>query len=106
MSQPDGYATLSKTFEKTKNTDTSSSCYFAEKTSKLRNDLVEIFHDLRDEIINFKNMIKKLQDENPQLKESIAKLQHTVIILETATNSVEQYDQRNKIEITGISDNT
>ena len=41
------------------------------------NDLVEIFHDLRDEIINFKNMIKKLQDENPQLKETIANLQHS-----------------------------
>ena len=51
------------------------------------------------------NIIKKLQDENPQLKETIANLQHKVIILETATNSVEQYNQRNNIEITGILDN-
>ena len=98
MSQLHGYATLRKTFEETTNTDTSSSCNFAEEISKLRNDLVGIFHDARDEIINFKNIvIKKLQDENAQLKETIANLQHKVIILETATNSVGQ---------TGISDNT
>ena len=34
-------------------------------------------------------IIKKLQDENAQLKETIANLQHKVIILETATNFVE-----------------
>ena len=45
-------------------------------------------------------IIKKLQDENAQLKETIANLQHKVIILETAPNSVEQYDRRNNIEIT------
>ena len=50
-------------------------------------------------------VIKKLQDENAQLKETITNLQHKVIILGTATNSVEQYDRRNKIEITGIPDN-
>ena len=51
-------------------------------------------------------IIKKLQDQNAQLKETIANLQHKVIILETATNSVEQYDRRrNNIEINGIPDN-
>ena len=49
-------------------------------------------------------IIKKLQDENAQLKETIANLQHKVIVLETAANSVEQYDRRNNIEITGIPD--
>ena len=40
------------------------------------------------------------------MKESIANLQHKVIILETATNSEEQYDRRrNNIEINGIPDN-
>ena len=63
------------------------------------------FHGSRDEFINMKNIIiKKLQDENAQLKETIANLQHKVIILETATNSVEPYDRRNNIEITGIPD--
>ena len=67
--------------------------------------MVGNLHDLRDEFINMKNIIlKKLQDENAQLKETIANLQHKVIILETATNSVEQYDRRNNIEITGIPD--
>ena len=44
-------------------------------------------------------------DENTQLRETIPSSQHKVIILETAKNSVEQYDRRNDIEITGISDN-
>ena len=39
------------------------------------------------------------------MKETIANLQHKVIILQTATNSVEQYDRRNNIEITGTPDN-
>ena len=68
--------------------------------------MVGNFLDLRDEIINMKNIIiKKIQDENTQLKETIANLQYKVIILETATNSVEEYDRRNKIEIIGIPDN-
>ena len=87
-------------------TDTSTTCNFAEKISKLRNNLVGNFHDLRNEIISMKNIIiKKLQNENAQLKETITNLQHKVIILETATNFVEQYDRRNDIEITVIPDN-
>ena len=105
MSQSHGYPTRSRTSEETTNTDTSTNCNFAEEMPKLRIDLVGNFHDLRDEFINMKNVIiKKLQDENAQLKETIANLQHKVIVLETAANSVEQYDRRNNIEITGIPD--
>ena len=35
---------------------------------------------------------------------NIANLQHNIIIIETATNSAEQYDWRNNIETTGIPD--
>ena len=106
MSQLHGYPNRSKTSEETTNTDTSTYYNFGEEISKLRNDLVGNFHDLWDEIINMKNIIiKKLRDENAQLKETIANLQHKAIILETATNSVEQYDRRNNIEITEIPDN-
>ena len=103
--QSHGYPTRSRTSEETTNTDTSTNCNFAEEISKLRIDLVGNFHDLRDEFINMKNIIiKKLQDETAQLKETIANLQHKVIILETATNSVDQYYRRNNFEITGIPD--
>ena len=105
MSHFHGYATRSRTLEEATNTDTSTNWNFAEEISKLRNDLAGNFYDLRDEIVNMKNIIiKKLQDQNAQLKETIANLQHKVIILETATNSVEQYDRRNNIEINGIPD--
>ena len=50
-------------------------------------------------------IIKRRQDENAQLKDTIANLQHKVIILETGTNSVMQYDRINNIEITGIPEN-
>ena len=38
-------------------------------------------------------------------KETIANLQHKIIILETTANSVEHYNRRNNIEITGIPEN-
>ena len=73
MSQSHRYPTRNRTSEETANTDTSTNCNFAEEISKLRIDLVGNFHDLRDEFINMKNIfIKKLQDENAQLKETIA----------------------------------
>ena len=93
MSQLHGYPTRSKTSEGTTNTDTNTNCSFAEETSKLRNDLVGNFYDLRDEIVNMKNIvIKNVQDENAQLKDTIANLQHKVITFEGATNPVEQYN--------------
>ena len=105
MSQSHGYPTRNRTSGETTNTDTSTNCNFAQDISKLRIDLIGNFQDLQDEFINMKNVIiEKLQDENAQLKETIANLQHKVIILKTATNSVEQYDRRNNIEITGIPD--
>ena len=61
------------------------------------------FYDLRHEIINVKTW--KNQDENAQLKQTMANFKHKIIILETPTNSVEQYDRRNNIEITAIPDN-
>ena len=75
MSQSHGYPTRSRTSEETTNTDTSTNCNFAEEISKLRIDLVGNFLDLRYEFINIKNIIvKKLQDENAQSKETIANL--------------------------------
>ena len=75
MSQLHGYPTPGRTSEETTNTDTSTNYSFAEEISKLRNYLVGNFHNLRDEIINMKNIIiKKLQDENAQLKKTIANL--------------------------------
>ena len=100
MSQLHGYPTRSRTSEETTNTDTSTNWNLLKRL-----DLVGNFDDLRDEVINMENIIKKLPDENAQLKETIANLQHKVIIVETATNSVEQYDRRNNIEVTGIPDN-
>ena len=71
-------------------TDNNTNCSFAEEISKLRNDLVGNFYDLRDEIINMKNIvIKKVQDENAQLKDTIVNLQHKVITFEAAMNSAE-----------------
>ena len=87
MSQLHGYPTRSRTSEETTNTDTSTNWNLLKRL-----DLVGNFDDLRDEVINMENIIKKLPDENAQLKETIANLQHKVIIVETATNSVEQYD--------------
>ena len=78
MYQSQGYSTRSRTSKVTTNTDTSTNCNFAEEISKLRIDLVGNFRDLRDEFINMENIIiKKFQDENAQLKETVANLQHS-----------------------------
>ena len=51
--------TLSEKLEETTNADSSSNCNFAEEISKLRNELVGNFHDLRDEIMEVKLVIIK-----------------------------------------------
>ena len=56
--------------------------------------IIKYYHQILSKII---------QDKNA--KETFVNLQHKVIILEAATYSVEQYEQRNNIEITGIPDN-
>ena len=71
MYQFHGYPTRSTMSEDSTNTNTSTNCNFAEDISKLRINLVGNFHDLQDEFINMKNIIKKLQDENAQLKGTI-----------------------------------
>lgn len=48
---------------------------------------------------------KKNQDKNTQLKQTMANFKHKIIILEIPMNSMEQYNRRNNIEITGIPDN-
>ena len=76
MSQLQEYPSDSKTSEETTNTDTSTNWNFAGEMSRLQNNLVGNFRDLRDKIINMKNtIIKKLQDKHAQLKETIANLQ-------------------------------
>ena len=76
MSQLQEYPSGSKTSEETTNTDTSTNWNFAGEMSRLQNNLVGNFRDLRDKIINMKNTIfKKLQDKHAQLKETIANLQ-------------------------------
>ena len=47
MSQLHEYPTRSKTSEENTSTDTSTNCNLAENISKIRNDLVGNFHDLR-----------------------------------------------------------
>ena len=73
MSQLYGYPTRSKTSEETTYTDTTSNFNFPEEIL-LHNDVVGNFHDFWDEIFSIKNIIKKLQDKNAQLKKTNYKL--------------------------------
>lgn len=60
--------------EETTNVDTSNSnCNFPEEISKSCNNFVGNFHDLRDEIVGVNRIIiKKIQNENTQLKGTTA----------------------------------
>ena len=72
-----------------------------DEISKLREELVEnfkkSFSDIRDEII-----IKNLQNENKRLNDEVSQLKEKIISIESKSNSVEQYDRRNNMEINGI----
>ena len=59
MSQLHGYPTRGKMSEETTDTDTSSNCNFAVEISKLCNELVGNFHDLRNEIFSVNNKSQK-----------------------------------------------
>ena len=61
---------------------------------------------LDTKILNLKYVIiKNLQVENQRLKKKVSDLESKVISLESDHNSLEQYEQRNNIEISGILDN-
>ena len=57
------------------------------------------------EILNLKDVIiKNLQIENQHLQTRVNDLENRVLSLEISGNHLEQYGQRNNLEITGISD--
>ena len=98
MSSTHNYNTTSK--------EISDSKIFYE-ISKLREELVEDFKksftDIKDEIINLKEVvIKNLQNENKRLNDEVSQLKEKIISIESKSNSVEQYDRRNNMEINGI----
>ena len=65
-------------------------------------NLKKSFTDIKNEIINIKEVIiKNLQNENKRLNDVVNQLQEKIISLEFKSNSVEQYGWRNNIEING-----
>ena len=56
-------------------------------------------------MLNLKDVIiKDLQIENQRLRNKINNLDKKVITMEENSNSLDQYGQRNNLEITGIPD--
>ena len=57
-------------------------------------------------MLNLKDVIiKNLQVQNQRLRKKINNLEKKVISLQENSNSLEQYDRSNSLEITGILDN-
>ena len=78
-----------------------------DEISKLRQELVEnlkkSFTDIKDEIINLKEVtIKNLQNKNKRLNDVINQSQEKIISLESKSNSFEQYGRRHNMEVNGI----
>ena len=71
----------------------------------LESMLLSRFDNLDKEMLNLKDMIiKDLQVENQRLRNKTNNLEKKVISLEESSNSLEQYDRRDNLEITGIPD--
>ena len=63
------------------------------------------FDGLDNELLNLKDVIiKNLQVENECLRKKVNVLENKILTLESEHNSLEQYECRNNIEITGIPD--
>ena len=61
------------------------------------------FDGLDNELLKLKDVIiKNLQVENERLRKKVNVLESKILTLESDCNSLEQYGQRNNIEITGI----
>ena len=64
----------------------------AEEILNLKAELLASNNDIRDEIINLKNVIiKNLQEENNRLRNKVSHIENRIIELETKQNSLEQY---------------
>ena len=63
------------------------------------------FDGLDNELLRLKDVIiKKFQVENEHLRKKVNVLENKILTLESEHNSLEQYERRNNIEITGIPD--
>ena len=75
----------------------------SEVLSAIKTSMESSFAELKDEIINLKEIvIKNLIEENKQLKNKVGSLEYKVQNLEYGLNSLEQYGRRNNLEISRI----
>ena len=98
MASTHQYETRNKTTSSNDNHPTDS-----EILSEMKLSMESSFAEIKDEIINLKEIvIKNLMDENKQLKKKVGLLEYKVQNLEYNLNSLEQYGRRNNLEISGI----
>ena len=99
---------MSSTHDNNTRSKETSDSTILDEISKLREELKENFKKsftgIKDEIINLKEVIiKNLQNEKKKLNDIINQLQEKIISLESKSNSVEQYDRQNNLDINLIS---
>ena len=71
--------------------------------SKVESNPVQNIINLKDEVIDLKDIIiKNLQDQSKLLKTKVNILENKIIDLEIQNNNVDQYSRRNNVEISGI----
>ena len=71
--------------------------------SKVEANLMKNITDLKDKVINMKDIIiKNLKDENDRLKSKVNILENRITDLEIENNRIDQCSLRNSIEISGL----
>ena len=85
------------------NTQTKKEAVVSNETLAKGEENISTINCLREEIINFKDIvIKRLQEENKKLREKCSKLENDVVSTEFSVNALEQYGRRNNIAVSGI----
>ena len=85
------------------NTRSKEDIIVTDTLSKLKSTLKTFIRNLKDEIINLKEIIiKKFKDDKALLGNRVVKLEDKTKNLEIENSNLDQYNCRNNVEVSGI----
>ena len=85
------------------NTRSKDATIVMDTLSKIKSTLMTFTSNLKDEIINLKEIIiKKFKDDKALLANRVIKLEDKIKNIEIKNNNLDQYNCRNNVEVFGI----
>ena len=85
------------------NTRSKEATIVTDTLSKIKSTLMTFIRNLKDEIINLKEIIiKTFKDDKALLANRVVKLEDKIKNFEIENNNLDQYNCRNNVEVSGI----